>query len=211
MQAHSGSHAVDFSEGIRVDSDVLNSIIGNQASLGKHKNLKIGLEAKKNILDGAQVVGSGEASRRRAPIFTGQILAGSQIVNVRLSTQDISRALTTKRDVDSTKGHGVRKKSNLKPQGNTKISPSMSPTKRRDGSVKISGFTLSGFQEEIHEPSDLDKEFKPRENPFLDDQLSSASSSVQDLEEMNCDFDAKKMIKRWQRDASDLFQSYQTN
>jgi hypothetical protein len=28
---------------------------------------------------------------------------------------------------------------------------------------------------------------------------------------MNCDFDAKKMIKRWQRDASDLFQSYQTN
>lgn len=156
MQAHFGSHAVDFSEGIGVDTNALDSIIGSQASLGKHKNLKIGLEAKKNTLEGALVVGGGEASRRRAPIFTGQILAGDQMVNVRLSTQDISRALTTKRDADSTKGHVVLKKSYLKPQRETKISPFMSPTKRRDGSVKISGFTLSGFQEEIHEPSDVD-------------------------------------------------------
>jgi hypothetical protein len=146
MQANSGSHAVDFSEGIGVDSDALDSIIGSQASLGKHKDLKIGLEAKKNILDNAQVVGGGEASSRGADLFTGKSLAGSQMVNLKLSTKDISGATTTRRDVDSRTGHGVRMKSNLKPQADTKLSLFMSPKKSRDSSVKILGFTPSGFQ-----------------------------------------------------------------
>lgn len=211
MQANSGSHAVDFSEGIGVDSEALDSIIGNQASLGKHKDLKIGLEAKKNILDNAQVVSGGSPSRRVGDVFTGKSLAGSQMLHKKLSGQDHILGCTTRRDVDSTRGPGAPKKSNIKLQGDTQLSPIESPAKKKDGSCKISAFKASGFQKEINEPSDNNHEFKPKENPFSDDQLSSVGSSVQDYGEIKSDFHAKKMIKQWQREASDLFQSYQTN